>query len=207
MQPPVAVMFDWCNTIVKTDKLDFAILSRVLTSMNLPHIDLSDIPSNKVELYLSCALGYRWKEAVNMYEKIAGMNINARSMSPNENVLELLEFLSHHKINMGIVSNKRGPNLRNEVQNLGLGKYFSVILGSGDTAENKPSPEPIFAALDIMGIAPSERVFFVGDSDSDIESAKRARCVPIAYDNTSIEGVLSFANFKDLGNFMANLLC
>ncbi|MDB1135543.1 HAD family hydrolase [Candidatus Anaplasma sp. TIGMIC] len=198
-------MFDWCNTIVKVGKADLGILRRVLHAMGAQNVELSSIPNVNISRYLAVHLGDRSVEAMRLYERISRQQ-KKRTLEINENVRELLKFLESNNISTGIVSNKPGKHLRNEVRSLGLEKHFSVILGAGDTPENKPSPTPIFAALDILGVEPSKRVFFVGDSDSDIESAKRANCLPIAFDNSSAKGVLSFSNFHDFGNFVDNLL-
>ena len=206
IKPPVAIVFDWCDTIVKTGGIDMEVLRRVMESMRCDHIDLSGIPHDKIKSYLSYALGAQWKKVSAMYESIVRNNRNEPCLRPNDNVCELLEFLHKKNVSMAIVSNKHGARLRNEVQGLGLSKYFAAVLGAGDTAESKPSPEPVYAALEVIGVPPSKRVFFVGDSTTDIESAKRAKCYPIAYDNTAIKGVLSFSNFRDFGDFVAGLL-
>ena len=206
IKSPLAVVFDWCNTIVRTDGVDLEILREVIKSMQCDNIELSGIPHNKVEGYLAGVLGAQWKKAAEKYEYIVRTRRNVPCPFPNDNVRELLEFLHKKNIGMAIVSNKQGARLRSEVQSLGLSKYFAAVLGAGDTVESKPSPEPVFAALEIIGVPPSDRVFFVGDSTTDIESARRARCCPVAYDNTSIKGVLSFSDFRDFGNFIAGLL-
>ncbi|MFV9839151.1 MAG: HAD family hydrolase [Aaplasma endosymbiont of Hyalomma asiaticum] len=206
IKPPVAVVFDWCNTIVRTDGIDLEILQEVMKSMQCDHIELSGIPHSKIEGYLAGVLGTQWKKAAEKYEGILRTRKNVPGPLPNDNVPELLEFLHKKNISMAIVSNKQGARLRSEVQSLGLSKYFAAVLGAGDTVESKPSPEPVFAALEVIGVPPSNRVFFVGDSTTDIESARRAQCCPIAYDNASIKGVLSFSNFRDFGDFVAGLL-
>ena len=205
MKPPIAVMFDWCNTIV-AERVNQEAVSRILQDMHVNDIYMSEMPLAPVaaEKYLQLCLGNRWQDFITKYESMFGAGLG--TLMPNSNVLELLELLHKNNVRMGIVSNKRGEQLRHEVSNLELTRYFSVILGKGDTVESKPSPEPIFAALEAMGIAPGERVFFVGDSATDVVSARRANCYPIAYANDSIKGVMSFTDFKDLGNFVAELL-
>lgn len=205
MKPPVAVMFDWCNTIV-TETVNKAAIARVLQEMKVSDIELTEMPTVPVvaEKYLQFCLREKWPDFKTGYEHIAGEELGI--LLPNDNVHELLELLHNNDIKMGIVSNKHGTRLREEVKSLGFARYFAVVLGKGDTLENKPSPEPIIAALESMGIAPGERVFFVGDSATDVVSARRANCCPIAYANDSIKGVMSFPDFKDLGNFVAELL-
>ncbi|WP_169192930.1 HAD family hydrolase [Anaplasma platys] len=205
MKPPIAVMFDWCNTIV-TETVNREAVARIMRDMNIGDVDISEIPLAPLaaEKYLQLCLRNRWQDFKTKYKNAFGSWLG--TLLPNRNVHELLELLYKNNVRMGIVSNKRGTQLRDEVRSLGLTRYFSVILGKGDTVESKPSPEPIFVALESMGIAPGERVFFVGDSATDVVSARRANCYPIAFANDSIKGVMSFPNFENLGNFVAELL-
>lgn len=56
----------------------------------------------------------------------------------------------------------------------GLDAYFEVLVGADDVEAGKPDPEPVRAALDALGVAPSPSVLFVGDSPYDVEAGKRA---------------------------------
>ena len=206
MRPPVAVIFDWCNTLVTSSALDYETVDKVLKHMGRSDIDLSSAGPSTVVRYLARSLGPRWEEASTLYTEFAEKSTRVRKLIPSSNVLELLELLYNNRISMGIVSNKNGLSLREEVRTTGLSKYFSAIIGSGDTPENKPSPKPVIAALEILNVTPSEQVFFVGDSISDVASARSAKCLPIVYNSTKIEGVLSFQNFADLCRFVRGLL-
>ncbi|MGN7661437.1 MAG: HAD family hydrolase [Anaplasma sp.] len=206
MRAPVAVIFDWCNTLVQNGGLDYEIAKQVLQRMGRGDIDVSSVSPIKVERYLEYSLGDRWKEAIALYKELAERSSKVRKLCPSDNVLGVLELLYNHNVSMGIVSNKNGDSLREEVKTTGLAEYFSVIIGSGDTSENKPSPEPIIAALEILDIPPGEHVFFVGDSISDVESARRAKCRPIVYGNANIEDVLSFRDFAGFCEFVRGLL-
>ncbi|MGN7679068.1 MAG: HAD family hydrolase [Anaplasma sp.] len=206
MRAPVAVIFDWCNTLVKNSGLDYEIAEQVLRRMGRDDIDVYSVDPIKVEKYLEYSLGDRWEEATALYKELAERSTNVRKLYPSDNVLEVLELLHDHDISMGIVSNKNGKSLREEVKTIGLAEYFSAIIGSGDTSENKPSPKPLIAALEILDIPPGEQVFFVGDSISDVESARRAKCRPIVYGNANVKDVLSFGDFADFCEFVRGLL-
>ena len=58
---------------------------------------------------------------------------------------------------LGIVSNKTGPNLRQEVEYLGWSPRFRRIVGATDAARDKPAPDPVHLALDGSGIAPGRK--------------------------------------------------
>ncbi|MDO4902761.1 MAG: HAD-IA family hydrolase [Limosilactobacillus sp.] len=52
-------------------------------------------------------------------------------------------------------------------------KHFEVAIASEDTEKHKPSPDPILAALDRMGVKP-ENAVYVGDTINDLLAAKAA---------------------------------
>jgi phosphoglycolate phosphatase len=82
---------------------------------------------------------------------------------------------------MGVVSNKKGVNLRKEVQHIGWGKYFDKVVGADDTPRDKPFPDPVIAALEGSGIAAGPDVWFIGDSAIDMQTAHATGCVPMWY--------------------------
>jgi phosphoglycolate phosphatase-like HAD superfamily hydrolase len=87
-----------------------------------------------------------------------------------------------------VASNKLGKFSRAIFEHFQLQKYFAVIVGDGDVAQNKPDPEMIYFALDKMGLK-KEEVIFVGDSVIDIQTAKNAgmKICAIPSGNTSKE--------------------
>jgi phosphoglycolate phosphatase len=86
-------------------------------------------------------------------------------------VVETLEELGDYK--KAIVSNKRELLSRGLLDDLGLIEYFDLVLGSDSAGEKKPSPKPLFKAMDIFSCKPSETVI-VGDSNYDIQAGKAA---------------------------------
>jgi phosphoglycolate phosphatase len=80
---------------------------------------------------------------------------------------------------LGVVSNKMGPQLRREIQHAGVESLFQVIVGAQDAPANKPSPDPVHYALDLMGDQAGLDVWFVGDSPIDLECAHRSGCTSI----------------------------
>jgi phosphoglycolate phosphatase len=54
-----------------------------------------------------------------------------------------------------------------------LGEHVDAVVGRDSVESQKPDPEPLLAVLEQLGVAP-ERALFVGDSDSDAETAAAA---------------------------------
>jgi phosphoglycolate phosphatase len=93
------------------------------------------------------------------------------------NVKETLEQLNGYK--KAVISNKREVLSVRILDNLGLLKYFDLVVGSDTTSERKPSPIPIFHVLSRLNIKPEETVI-VGDSNFDIEAGRAAGIKTIA---------------------------
>lgn len=73
---------------------------------------------------------------------------------------------------LGICTNKDGRAARALVEELGWGKWIRVVV-SGDEGFRKPDPGSLHLALRKLH-APRGRHLFVGDSQIDLETARRA---------------------------------
>jgi 2,3-diketo-5-methylthio-1-phosphopentane phosphatase/HAD superfamily hydrolase (TIGR01509 family) len=86
---------------------------------------------------------------------------------------EVLKALYSHGIILGIASNKLGRFSRGALKHLGVSDYFKSVIGAGDVLRNKPFPDMIHTALKEMNLPP-EKVIFVGDTLTDIQTGKQA---------------------------------
>lgn len=96
---------------------------------------------------------------------------------PYPHVREVLEELRDYK--KAVISNKREYLSKKTLEGLDLIKYFDIVLGSDRTPEKKPSPMPVFIALERLNVLPNEAVM-IGDSDLDIKAGKAAGTLTIA---------------------------
>ncbi|RJQ42044.1 MAG: HAD family hydrolase [Nitrospiraceae bacterium] len=96
---------------------------------------------------------------------------------PYPGVIKTLEMLGRYK--KAVISNKRESLSKKLLEQLGLMKFFDVVLGSDSVAEKKPSPAPVKKVLEILGIEP-HRAIIVGDSDFDIKAGKGAGLITVA---------------------------
>jgi phosphoglycolate phosphatase len=101
---------------------------------------------------------------------------------------EVLETLHRQEVHMAVATNKFGRFSRAVLEHFGLEKYFAVIVGDGDVAENKPDPEMLYFAMGKMEVGKEDTVF-VGDSVIDIQTAKNAglRVFAVPTGNTARE--------------------
>jgi len=72
------------------------------------------------------------------------------------------------------------------LRNLGLSRFFKLVLSGDSLPAQKPDPLPLRYACEYFGIAPS-RAIFVGDSTNDVLAARAAGmpviCVTYGYNH------------------------
>ena len=113
---------------------------------------------------------------------------------------------------MAVVSNKAKALLLKELETTGLADYFLSVVGSGDLEEDKPSPLPALKALKDIGTEPSQEVWFVGDSSTDMSTAHNANCLPVFFGTDDYESEhyehrpkIHFLNHKALIKYFSSL--
>ena len=88
--------------------------------------------------------------------------------------IEVLRSLKAKGKRLGIVSNNTTIHIALVLKQYGLNDIFDVLSGSDVVTKAKPFAEPIFYALEKLGIEPSENVVYIGDSNQDIECGNNA---------------------------------
>ncbi|MCL2135483.1 MAG: HAD family hydrolase [Candidatus Bathyarchaeota archaeon] len=90
------------------------------------------------------------------------------------NVSETIEVLSL-KTKLALLTMRHIPNqvVVKELNNLGIGKYFSSVMTAFDTVQPKPSPEAIFKCIEKFGVELCD-CLIVGDSVNDVRAGKAA---------------------------------
>ncbi len=72
---------------------------------------------------------------------------------------------------LGLCTNKPAGPARAALRHFGLDRHMAVLIGGDSLPQRKPDPAPLLAALAAMGPGPA---LFVGDSEVDAETARRA---------------------------------
>ena len=91
---------------------------------------------------------------------------------PYPGIREALVDLRDMGCTLGLCTNKPEAPARSILDDLGLGGFFTVIIGGDTLPVRKPDPAPLLASLDAVP-AQGHRLF-VGDSEVDAETAQRA---------------------------------
>ncbi len=179
--PPKALIFDWDNTLVDTWPAIHDALNHTLEAMG--HIPWTfEETRQKVRKSMRESFpdlfGERWEEAGDVfYARFEESHIaRLKALEGAENMLKALHSKGYY---LAVVSNKTGKYLREEADHLGWNKYFQKVIGAGDAKRDKPHPSPVDLALEGSGIPRGSHVWFVGDTDVDLECAHNAECIGV----------------------------
>lgn len=117
---------------------------------------------------------------------------------PFDNVLPALEALSAKGFKLAVCTNKPEEIARQILQDIGMGSYFSSVIGGDSLSVRKPDPAPLHAAI---GQADAKTAIYVGDSEVDSETALAAN-VPFVlftegYRKAPISDIHHHAAFRD----------
>lgn len=178
---PKAVIFDWDDTVVDNWPLSVEAFNAMMRHMGHDEWDAETQLRRRgasAKDLLSELFGSRWEDASKFFYDYF-VPRSQESFRLHDNIEDLLQSLSDAGVYLAIVSNKRGPALRQDVERSGFGKYFSAIVGAGDAAADKPDPAPVLKALEGSGIAPGPDVWFLGDSHIDMICAINSGCTPV----------------------------
>jgi HAD superfamily hydrolase (TIGR01549 family) len=103
----------------------------------------------------------------------------ASSMKVYDGMRELFNQLKTAGIPMGLVTGRHSRDLEVVLNAHQLKDYFYVIVADDDLREAKPSPEGLLNASFLMKLPP-QSLYYVGDSKTDIQAAKKAGSHSIA---------------------------
>jgi len=172
-----AALFDWSGTLV--DDLDavWRTNDQTLMSFGVPHQDVETFREKFILPWQSFygLYGLRSAEALkevdSRFWKIYGpLSLEIR---PFPGTVPMLTRLKSKGIKTGIVTQtKRGPLLE-QIERFGLAKLIDATVGAEDADELKPSPKPVLAALERLGVDAGGAVF-TGDMVEDIVAGKSA---------------------------------
>lgn len=189
LKAPKAIIFDWDNTLVDTWPLIHKALHETFTKHGVQPWTFEETKARVAHSARDAfpkLFGDKWELAGQDYQDFYQRDHlkELQSLPLSEDVLK---FLKAQGIYIAIVSNKKGHNLRKEVEHIGWGKYFDKLVGSNDAPRDKPHPDPVNLALEGSGLKAGDEIWFVGDTTVDLECAKNTSCVPILYGEVEAE--------------------
>jgi len=178
---PKAVLFDWDNTLVDTWPVIHEAMNTALSAMGKPVWTIEET-RQRVRRALREAFppmfGERWEEARDIFYA-RFREIHLERLEVIAGAEEMLAEFARRGVYLGVVSNKMGDHLRKEAIHLGWDRYFGRLVGATDATRDKPAREPVEMALQGSGAAPGPAVWFVGDTEIDMECGHNAGCFKV----------------------------
>lgn len=86
---------------------------------------------------------------------------------------ELLSYLKVNGFQIGLASSTRVVRVEEELEQVGLLKFFQVVVGGDMVSHSKPHPEIYERACEKLGV-PTSEAFAIEDSYNGVRSAHRA---------------------------------
>ena len=120
------------------------------------------------------------------------VNISAHS-KPYDGVIAALKDFKDRGATLAVCTNKIEAHARTLLHELGMTRYFAAITGRDSLPLCKPDPGHLTGTIALAGGSPL-RAIMVGDTDTDIRTAKAAHIPVVAVDfGYSVEPVSAFA--------------
>ncbi|MDX1434476.1 MAG: phosphoglycolate phosphatase [Gammaproteobacteria bacterium] len=195
--PTCAVLADLDGTLVDTVPDIAACLARVFGELGLPPCPparvrdwVGDGAEMLVRRALAAAAGDRATEA------LIGRALDRWLTLYERNVCELsrvypgvregLEWMRAAGMTLACVTNKPERHSERLLDELGLRRYFSLVLGGDSLPRRKPDPLPLVHAAEHFGVDRAHALL-VGDSANDVRAARaagmRVICVSYGYNH------------------------
>jgi HAD superfamily hydrolase (TIGR01509 family) len=171
-----SVIFDLDGTLTRTNDLIFSTFNHVADK----YAGCTFTPAE-----ITAMFGPPEESAI---ERIVGSQRNSEAMadfltyyagnhatmaSLYAGVTDILHFLKSSGVRMAVFTGKGKRTATITLELFGLAEYFDLVVTGTDVREHKPSPEGIWIILNAFKV-PASEVLMVGDSASDITSARGA---------------------------------
>jgi len=190
MADPI-IVFDLDGTLVETAPDLLESLNHCLRHLNLDVVDPAEIRryvgfGGRIMIERACvAHGHPLKqdELETVYqiflEHYEG-NMPGKS-EPFPGVLDAIKAFHEAGYKTAVCTNKLEGLSRRLLEGLGIDHLFSAICGADTFAQRKPHPSHLFGTIEMAGGDP-DRCVMVGDSRTDIDTAKNAGIPVVAVD-------------------------
>lgn len=181
---PVAVVFDCDGTIVDTEPISRAVLSRVLPRYGYePTAEDFDAivghPSHRTYAYLAERADLPPADEFRTEIREEWSRSHADGIRVFPDAVAAIRALSEMGVPVAVTSSSSRGHVRRSLEAAGVFDEVVSYLGSDDVTDHKPHPEPYLAAARAMGIDPV-RCSAVEDTETGVASARAAGMFTVA---------------------------
>ncbi len=176
MIPISLLIFDLDGTLVNTLDDITASVNYTLDRLGRPPLPADTVRQyvgDGIEMLMTRSLGgatERLADAVTIYREHHRRNLVVRSLLYPA-VRETLDHFS--SIPLAVISNKTMEFIRPLLDDLGIGRYFKMVIGADFGLPLKPAPDSVQKLMAEFG-APKDRTLIVGDGTTDIRAGRAA---------------------------------
>ncbi|MSO90382.1 MAG: HAD family hydrolase [Acetobacteraceae bacterium] len=185
---PALLLYDWDNTLVDGWAGITISLNTAFDAFSLAHWSVQDTRERaRVSMRESFPklFGPDWQRARDIFlTTLAAQHL--QHVRPINGAAALLDAGGAWV--QGLVSNKTGRFLRAEVTHLGWDRHFRTIVGAGDAHADKPDPAPILLALRQLARPVDPTIWYLGDTESDMQAARAAGITAVLVGDAAHDG-------------------
>lgn len=173
------VMLDWNGTLLDDLHICYLGVTRIFEHFNLKPPSLEDYRNNVT----SDILSFYHERGVPKNVTLADLNViykavvekNWERVDVARHIYEVIKRLRERGIKLAIITMENDEIMQRRLLQFGLLNKFDLVVSR---VRNKA--EVMKTAMENFGVKPNE-AFYVGDTVSDVEEAKKAGVVSIAY--------------------------
>lgn len=172
MQKYKYILFDWDGTLARTLDIWLGALRAALQKRNYNFTD-TEIGAN-YELFRKRfeAQGYPDADDI-INEALSEADKNILSVELYSSAVEILEKIHDAGSKLALVTTSTHAQIDPLLKHFGLETIFDAVICADDTKMQKPNPEPVIKAMQMLG-ATHDNTLLVGDSEKDIQAAHGA---------------------------------
>src|SRR5215813_948040 len=167
------LLFDWDGTVVDTAHLGLLAFQKTFSALGLPfpqEIYEKAYSPNWYSLYEAMGLpAEKWDEA----DKLWLSHYGEETASLINGADTAIQHLHRKGYRLGVVSSGSHARLTREIDGLGFGGMFEVVICNEQMTNKKPHPEGLYTAMRELNCH-ANCTCYVGDSPEDIEMGKTA---------------------------------
>ena len=102
-------------------------------------------------------------------------SIHDENVAPYDGAVAMVTELGARGVPVAVVTSKSRGMAERTLARCGFGGLYQVLVGADDVTRGKPHPEPVFLALDRLGLSAGDGpVLFLGDSPFDLRAGRAA---------------------------------
>ena len=198
-----AVIFDCDGVMFNTDKANKAYYNKILSHFGKPSMTQDEFKYAQMHT-ADEAIARLFKEKDSFkkaqeFRKIMSYHPFIKEMEMEPHLIPLLKKLrTEYKT---AIATNRSDTMNSVLEEHGLEEFFDIVVSALDVKRPKPHPDPLLKILEYFSIDPDEAIY-VGDSELDELSAKKAGIPFIAFNNPVLSSEFHISSLKEIENIL-----